>query len=275
MHWSDEEVAGGCRVLVGPVQPDGGDDLRSATARALMTYTAELLAARGGTLSPQEFSGALAMVDEHCADRAVASIQAHATAQGARITALEAEKTRLGRANEELAAQVVGLQDHVSDLEKSMENARKERDEADRERARLATENVRFTTLIMTTGAERDAALADNAAMHDNFLTIMNLLENIGRHDDAEKVRIYASAPHPGAALLERMKRLESALDEIAREAVDNPYKHAREALAPDGVAYGRIVLTRPAYTATITGVSDPVCTDGSCAKCRSGEPCH
>lgn len=113
---------------------------------------------------------------------------------------------------------VAALEQHVSDLEKSLEDARKWRDEAVSHLADVTEVLVGErpvgimpgTTLeaAMVLVRDRDAALADNAVFQDGFLRVMNLLENIGRQEDAETVRTVAMRSHPGAALLDEVTRL-------------------------------------------------------------------
>jgi len=98
------------------------------------------------------------------------------------------------------------LEQHVSDLEKSLENARKERDAqqvedacrvADRER--IAREALDRATKAE---AERDAALADNAALVKKMRAVGDALRCGGFVD------LTTGGLHPGAALLEELATL-------------------------------------------------------------------
>jgi uncharacterized membrane-anchored protein YhcB (DUF1043 family) len=219
---------------------------------AMESRIAELegLAARGGTLTAVEFSGALAMVDEHCADRAVASIQAHATAQGARIAALEADArrccprdhnadgdcdrhpvgtvARLEQHNleakraadeyrkrmEETLDQVGRLNQHISDLEKSLENARKELDDTIRSSAELyrhvVAERDEVRQHWKTADEERGAELSARRAAEEELGRTRSYLEN------ARKEREIAVASL--ALALKIAAKLQSARDAAQAE---------------------------------------------------------
>jgi uncharacterized membrane-anchored protein YhcB (DUF1043 family) len=219
---------------------------------AMESRIAELegLAARGGTLTAVEFSGALAMVDEHCADRAVASIQAHATAQGARIAALEADArrccprdhnadgdcdrhpvgtvARLEQHNleakraadeyrkrmKETLDQVGRLNQHISDLEKSLENARKELDDTIRSSAELyrhvVAERDEVRQHWKTADEERGAELSARRAAEEELGRTRSYLEN------ARKEREIAVASL--ALALKIAAKLQSARDAAQAE---------------------------------------------------------
>jgi uncharacterized coiled-coil protein SlyX len=211
-----------------------------------------------------------------------------------RIKGLEA---RLGEDElpEPLTARVAQLEQHISDLEKSLENVRRERDEAyqkgrDDERAiaipsgQVAGMRERLGKHLMdwaptpfagqSAVAELDrlaakaqgyeAAVADNAALVEHARSLYVHAPPATAHTDRGVTERWDAAKdahvlllrqsHPGAALLERMKRLEEALDEIAQE----PPPHIKDAQRISETALGRLP-----------------CQDGSCVLCRSGEPCH
>jgi tetrahydromethanopterin S-methyltransferase subunit B len=120
---------------------------------------------------------------------------------------------------------ITELEQYVSDLEKSLENARKERDEA------VAANIVRFSVLgerLRAVETARDAALADNAALLDALRDAIVSLGWAGSHfSDGTAERVHWESdfsralrnrdePHPGAALLERLKRLEEALKPLS-----------------------------------------------------------
>lgn len=93
---------------------------------------------------------------------------------------------------------------------------------------------------------ERDAAVADNAALvewidrngHARWCERAQGREF--RCTDGCAAKPVTSHPHPGTALLERMKRL--------------------EAMAHGQISFEPVIET---------------CMDGSCSKCKAGEPCH
>jgi hypothetical protein len=112
-----------------------------------------------------------------------------------------------------------GTCQHVSDLEKSLENARKERDDEhdqlvdalSRERSMAATERLALQ--------ERDAALADNAEILDLLLTVKSHfaggVTSKWPPDLARRMAAAAASPHPGAALREREATLRRELEMV------------------------------------------------------------
>jgi hypothetical protein len=330
----------------------------------------EGLAARGGTMTAEDLDFAETHLSTFRAD-VTGSVFDHLRAQGTRIAALETDArrccprdhnadgdcdrhpvgtvARLEQHNleakraadeyrkrmEETLDQVGRLNQHISDLEKSLESARKERDEAERERVkavisrdgarserdeyakaeeeatraqeRIGMKPVRSSEAIQTLVRERDAAVAsrdaldaecssaarganmlkeqldaavaDNAALpefcaREAFRAVQraewghNLpngmtLEQYVPHAVAEALK---SRPHPGAALLERMKRLEAALN-AAAATMWRVSQYGSMVIETAGELQRNVRALRPLLTAT--------CHDGSCVVCRSGEPCH
>lgn len=257
--FSDEEVSR-CEALMSqPVQPTGTDDLRRATVRRMMEATAELLAARGGTMDASTFHRWQLFSTElrgGAADLASA-ILAHATAQGARIAALEAKAKAdeaAARANIEgwrdtaksREAAMKRLEHHISDLERSLENVRQERDEATDKARRLREElsghiraGVETAEILAGPGgplgegivagakrvaSERDEALADNAALRAWVDERGHATWCVREHDETLRctegcaAAVILAAAHPGAALLERMKRLEEQSIRVRQE---------------------------------------------------------
>lgn len=156
---------------------------------------------------------------------------------------------------------------------------------------------------IQSALSERDEAVADSAALLEAGSELLECVVGVMPHAERERRRYAAmdilDAKHPGAALLERLKRMEEALGSTVADLSDDlaePFWPASEdgfprgpgamlrgrtlrllwGLLREGVTYSApIVLIKPAYTAIITGITEPTCADGSCTKCRSGEPCH
>lgn len=93
------------------------------------------------------------------------------------------------------------------------------------ERDRLAAENARFTSLIVTTGAERDAALADSAAL----LTWVDVWGHAAWCERERDKSLHCSEqcaaiemlgrPHPGAALLEEISTMRPTWSRLRRMA--------------------------------------------------------
>jgi predicted nucleic acid-binding Zn-ribbon protein len=230
---------------------------------AVMSSTAELLAARGGTMTAERFADLKAHAEDSpgwFAEQAD-ELLGHMEAQGARIAALEAElakddvvgaaeysrhredvitltqrvsdleaeKTSTNGGMWKAAAQQCSedrqgliqraseLEQHISDLEKSLENARKERDEAAAELRRTDNETMQIVTRVTD---ECEAVLADNAALTVELRSLFAVLwgpDFERRPAEAAAQRVLAKF-HPGDALLKRMKRLEEALSAIHGE---------------------------------------------------------
>lgn len=203
------------------------------------------------------------------------------------------------------------LQQHVSELEKSLENARTERDEArgamataSSERDRIATsyqDLIRERAGYMKAVNERDAAVAHvklltveverldlalrasetnisrasgdlAAAVADNapLLALLNRWHAWAMGSGALDTSLdplfqdscaVLAKPHPGAALLERMKRLETVLRNLRCIAVSQ------------GVSEQHGVITDADALLAMKGAEE--CTDASCDRCRGGHPCH
>jgi hypothetical protein len=128
---------------------------------------------------------------------------------------LYARSAALEQENADRQAQIAALEQHISDLEKSLENARKERDTIQEEsRARMAN-LTRAWASEEQAKKERDAAVADNAALpefcaREAFRAVQHAewghnlpkgmtLEQYVPHAVSEAV---AQRPRPGAALL-------------------------------------------------------------------------
>jgi hypothetical protein len=138
--WSDEDIANGC-VAFGP---GGPSDVREHV-RSVMTFAVELAAARGGTMTAEDIAECrrlfgLPPAAKGWGDETVRDLLNHIAAQGTRVAVLEAERNTWRKAAEEggrdreavmrtQAERIAALDQHVSDLEKSLENARTERDE--------------------------------------------------------------------------------------------------------------------------------------------------
>lgn len=87
---------------------------------------------------------------------------------------------------------------------------------------------------------ERDAAVANNAELVTRLTHLLSVLwgPDFERLPAEQMTKKVIAQHHPGAALLERVKRLEErssllalVVEQIALENVDNPYKFARESL--------------------------------------------
>jgi len=231
-------------------------DGMAAAVMAVARRTVELLAARSGTMTVGRVSQALLATFEE-SEILSDELREHLAAQGARVAALE---------------------QHVSELEKSLENARQSA-EVWRKRVEAAADALAdvlpgevgrldllariaevkrlldgygeelntyikagvdvakildgedgflgegIVTGAMRVVAERNEAVADNAAL------VVVLRDAAGDHEKADaclwcgkvppihadrcKFDLALEDPHPGAALLERMKRLEGALRHI------------------------------------------------------------
>lgn len=111
---------------------------------------------------------------------------------------------------------------------------------------------------------ERDAAVADNAGL---TRTIRDLLatddlprQGIRNNDAVANAVVAVAAEHPGATLLEEHQK---ALVRARNEGLRTAAKMARN------VGLGNLA-------SVISAAEEPEqCSDASCAKCRSGEPCH
>lgn len=146
---------------------------------------------------------------------------------------------------ESLKAKLAALEQHISDLEKSLEQARGERDEAlaqiahsvrlavlaRKERDEMLAQVAESTRLAEKRLAERNAtqadlddALADNAAL---VVALEDARDFVAVHaaalhesENAHERRLLAAvsaallAPHPGTALLERLTLLQRSLDD-------------------------------------------------------------
>lgn len=146
----------------------------------------------------------------------------------ARVATLEAELALARKGfdpGSPSEAQIKALEQHVSDLEKSLENARKERD-AVRDVATTRISLLEDVLAVMT--KERDAALADNAALVEALGDISTRCETRDLRGTApsqqtldaqrtviegvwQAARDTAAQPHPGAALLEEVAKLRAA----------------------------------------------------------------
>lgn len=142
---------------------------------------------------------------------------------------------------------------HIAALEKERDAALQRESEV-----AFALEKVR---------SERDAALVDNAALLQALLDVAELrLSGPTLAAMAAKLR---AEPHPGAALLEAHRK---ALMRARNYSLDRVYERLGHCLADHPGALDLI-----ASLMNEVGAMQELeeCTDASCAKCRSGEPCH
>lgn len=145
MNWSDEDVRSAVDAMV---KHDRSGEiecrLTAPMLRAVMDRAIELLAARGGTMTADAVRSDLDVM--HSAASSTAScnaararIEDHIAAQGVRIAALEGarpepccarDRDHDGNCDRHPIGTVARIEQHVSELERSLENARKERDAA-------------------------------------------------------------------------------------------------------------------------------------------------
>lgn len=111
---------------------------------------------------------------------------------------------------------------------------------------------------------ERDAAVADNAGLLKNALAIIDHFTHPERGtgqwtpDLSRMAAEIKASRHPGAALLEQhRKEVDQARNDGLELAADMAWANDPDSPLAAGI---RAMKT---------------CTDGSCAKCRSGEPCR
>lgn len=220
--FSDDDVKRCDALMSQPVQPTGTDDHRRATVRRIMERTAELLAARGGTMPADVLSASLRNVasaahtwDVHRMERD--RLAAHISAQGSRVAMLE-DTLRQDDADDAAVASNIlrqsehirTLEQHISDLEKSLENARKERDGLTVEAENLARNIAHLTR-------ERDEALANVSRLRG--VEAQAQVDAKFIHDALGWAGEWPrSLPIPSRAvvsMLERVKRLEALLDSL------------------------------------------------------------
>jgi hypothetical protein len=131
MKWTDKEIEAMWRTCPDFAPPP-------AVVMKIATCAVELAAARGGTMVPLEREALLDALPYTDQREAMAG---HLAAQGARIAALEARiaaDALAAKANiegwrdtaKDRAATIQSLEQHVSELEKSLENVRSDRDAA-------------------------------------------------------------------------------------------------------------------------------------------------
>jgi hypothetical protein len=312
VNWLDGDVGAALDMLPDDDAMTPGPEMHALwdkAVRAIMSHAAALLAARGGTMTAEQVNAALHVLHaplEALPGSITGKLRNHMRAQGARIAALEqalasavpgahlreVDAAGVRATQNGMAARISELEQHISDLEKSLENVRRERDEAyqkgrDDERAiaipsgqvaedvatvrrglaRIGTEEVGLYDGALHRLAAKahgyEAAVADNAAL----ARCRDLFERLARaarkpRDEQEALWREAydflhdtSGPHPGAALLERLKRLEEALVPVAAGLAVTAMDQER----------ARYALGNPPMT----------CENASCLRCRSGWPCH
>lgn len=170
MKWTDEEVARGVAAAINA----GLHDLPLGVVTVIMTATAELLEARGGTMTADDVEEWLGYMDSAHGD--TSPLRQHLTAQGARNAALD---------------------QHISELEKSLENARKERDAALRDRDAHAT-NAEVWRKRVHDAAE---ALADVLPGEVGRLDLLARISDLKRQRDEALARLkpsgQVSSPEP------------------------------------------------------------------------------
>lgn len=122
---------------------------------------------------------------------------------------------------EEHKGRIAALEQHVAELEKSLENARKERDAAagslgvavaagkvGQQQARELMEAcTRWANSATEALEQRDAALADNAAFVSEMARIGEWAAKVRQRDVEGAIRAFLEQPHPGAALLEEHRK--------------------------------------------------------------------
>lgn len=269
---SDERRAIGMAVLA--ARDAGTNETDAAAAKAV-----ELVAARGGTMTEDELSSDLLMITENWRTTGVA-LREHISAQGARIAAMEKLVSELKQERERqsafareeidrreraevlaatLRASQSALQEHISDLEKSLENARKERSEAQNasERVcgalgdeRVARKAAEQSLRIMQTACndaarQRDAARQEVETLKaDSLSRTMVIRDMIDEgwwehtdddcpEDDSCQCELLRRANdaaslegHPGAALLEEHRK---ALVRAKNEGLEKAAKIAKD----------------------------------------------
>src|SRR5512143_64455 len=118
-------------------------------------------------------------------------------------------------------ARIAALEQHVSDLEKVLTNVRKERDAAEAQVQEWGKRWSAEESRAVRAEQERDAALADNAALLESHRAT-------GDHPDCPAIKgrdceCVLSRLHPGASLLEEVATLRGVQ---AQEQVDAMFIH-------------------------------------------------
>lgn len=229
-------------------------------AAVIMDRAVELVAARGGPMTAEELSGDLSIIKDNWPTTGVA-LREHVSEQGARVATLEQQARkdaadlhgytifvgpcvhgrdpwdRCDECGEETAIHALmkvrqKLEQHVSELEKSLESARESviREGMERDLWKKRTEgaahmlsdvipgevgHLDLVARITELKRQRDEALADNAALWSSLNSILAHVEmNADMRARCQGDFAHASwvrdTRHPGAALLERLKGLET-----------------------------------------------------------------
>lgn len=166
----------------------GGATTKEALA-AVGSEAADLLVARGGTMSAEELRLRLAVIAERLGPTSASHLGEHIIAQGARIAALEARinaDAQAARANidgwrdtaKAREAAIHRLEQHISELEKSLENARNELTE------------VRSHWKV--TDQERGEALSARDAAREELERTRSHLETVRKEREETAARLVA-----------------------------------------------------------------------------------
>ena len=225
--FSDEDVEEGWKSWRGdPVASARDANPINTAMRRVMTRAVEIAAARGGTTPEPVRMFVEGFRNLRFSDTELAAVAAFIKTLGARVAVLEAENATYGKAVDSLTRVVEKDQQHISDLEKSLENVRKERDEAiprtrDAERRADLSEqalreaqaaNGRLLSDSRHIAQQRDTALSDNAALLMFVAPLAEVAcEGVGPEECGECVscmaKLHVAQPHPGAALLEEHRK--------------------------------------------------------------------
>jgi hypothetical protein len=166
MNWSEEEIGGAENARAEAEerhyqQHGDSDDKWRAGVAAIMTHAAELLAARGGTMTAEALDVAIQELVDRAPSLSV-DLDRHLSAQGARVAVLEAENTEARERLEKRTAELKAQRDEALRLLATrvavLEQALKENDEEIkyvRERLTAAEEGSR-ELVRRAQGAEAD-----------------------------------------------------------------------------------------------------------------------
>lgn len=165
--------------------------------------------------------------------------------------------------SEDMAQRIAALEQHVAELEKSLENARKERDEWRRKAMDAESHPV-----VVAMRQERDAAIADNAALVNGLRHARATMAALRDTDNPKSRRSSAErgissadtvllADHPGAALLEEHRM---ALVRARNEGLERAARHCIESCP--GVAQNECPCDACVLARRIRALKEP---EGGC----------
>jgi hypothetical protein len=190
------------------------------TATAVATCAVELAAARGGTMTATEYIDAMDRYREDEDQRP--RVDSHFAALGARNAALEARidaDALAAKANiegwrdtaKDRAATIQRLEQHVSDLEKSLENVRADRDAALAELKTTKERLVSCETAVDNAMRERDGFRESLGVAHSQLSDFQK--ESLRQRDENATLKV------DNAVLLDGFLRMMSVFENLALEA--------------------------------------------------------